>query len=347
MALFPHLEIEDKLQVNDKTRLDGTKSFVSKGGDAITDVTVQPGADGSAITVFDTSSDNWFLDWEFKTFSGDFDATNNKLDFKEAAGELTATITAATYTLSALATEIETQLNAVAVSNTYTVTVSKDNKVTISADGNFSLLPNEGTNSNTSILPIIGISSKPGFDDSAFANETTVTGEVVRWLPKAVVLELDDSTITSAETVYFKLYDEDGDALFSDDGDLVRYKADILKWVRPGRSSFKDYHRAAQEVILEFLRESGYVDLDGNPLKLKSLVFKDDVRRWSTFVTLRLIMTDLTNDVDDIFSRELSRFSSREEKARNMVFLRIDIDNDGKAEIGEGIKVRSGRMIRV
>ena len=144
MALFPHLELEGVVQINDKTRFSGVKSFVTKGASAITTMTVQPGADETPISIFDSDEDLRFLDWEFDTFEIDIDATNNKLDFKEGNGsELTATLVSATYTLSALATEIKTQLDATGAL-TYTVIVDSDDKMTISATDGFSLLPTDG-----------------------------------------------------------------------------------------------------------------------------------------------------------------------------------------------------------
>ena len=37
----------------------------------------------SAISVFDSESENRFLDWVYNDFEIDIDATNNKLDFTE------------------------------------------------------------------------------------------------------------------------------------------------------------------------------------------------------------------------------------------------------------------------
>lgn len=345
MALFAHLEIEDKLQIKDKSRFNGSKSFVSVGSDSITDVTVKPGADGSAITVFNSSQDLWYLDWQFNTWNGDFDVTNNKLDFNEGGSELTATVSAGTYTLATLAAEIKTQMDS-AGANTYTVSVDKDDKITISADGQFSLLPNTGSNSETSILPIIGFSSKPGFDDHLYENETSITGERVRSLPKAVTLEVDDGTLTDSQTKYVNLYSVAGDALFSNDNDLRSKKSDILRWVERGRNSFLNYHRAAQDEILNWCREEGYIDINGDPLEIKNFTNPTDLNLWSTYLTMRLIFDDLSNANDDIFYKEARGFESKEMKHRKMAFLRLDVDNDGKSDVGEGVKSRSVRLIR-
>lgn len=347
MAKFAHLEIEEKIQIEDKTRLSGIKSFISVGASALDAVTIKPGADESAISVFNTNQNLWFLDWQFEIFNGDFDATNNKLDFSEDGGttELTATITPGTFTLATLATEVQTQLNAEGAF-TYTVTVDKDDRFTIISTGNTSLLPNEGSNSETSILPIIGYSSKPGFDDNAFSNETELKGLKIRFLPKAITLSVDDSTTPVTQTRFIKLYSEAGDALFSIDADLRTKKSDVLNWIEQGRNTFIKFHREAQREILEFVREEGIVDIDGNPLKLKDFTNPSDLRLWSTFLTLRLILDDLSNAIGDVFDEDARGFESKEMKHRKMTFLRVDFDNDGRSDIGEGIKNRSVKLIR-
>lgn len=103
---------------------------------------------------------------DLKTLSASItvDATNNKLDFKEGAGELTATIASGKYLApySALVAAIATAMDA-AGANTY-VTTSYDpdsDKVTIAADGSFTLSTNTGTNTATSIYEDLG------FDESA------------------------------------------------------------------------------------------------------------------------------------------------------------------------------------
>lgn len=87
----------------------------------------------------------------------EIDVTNNKVDFQESAGELTATITPGTYTPAALATEIETQMNAVGVL-VYAVIYSATSGFVISntTDTEFSFLFRTGTNYLTTTGKSIG-----------------------------------------------------------------------------------------------------------------------------------------------------------------------------------------------
>jgi hypothetical protein len=67
MAIFPNLELEDVVQVNDKTRLNAAKSFVSKDEEAITLIEIEPEASAGYVDVTATAAKNWFLDWEYAT----------------------------------------------------------------------------------------------------------------------------------------------------------------------------------------------------------------------------------------------------------------------------------------
>lgn len=67
MAIFPKLIVEPIVQVNDKTRIDASKSYVSKDESSITLVEIQPSATDSFIDVTGSTSEDWYLDWEYAT----------------------------------------------------------------------------------------------------------------------------------------------------------------------------------------------------------------------------------------------------------------------------------------
>lgn len=344
MALFPNLDIEEKVQINDKTRLLGSRSFVTKGADAITTMTIKAGADGSALSVFDSKEANRYLDWQFSAFNIDVDSINNKIDFKEGSTVYAATISTNTYTLTDLCTEIKTQMES-AGAFTYTVTLS-DSKITIAANGTFSLLPATGVNYINSILPTIGFSPNAGSGDSDYANITTKTGKKIRHLTKSVEITIGDGATTSSVKEYIELYSVVGDALFSSDGDLKSHKEDIMNYLRSGRNSFLNFHRRAQDVIISTLDREGYIDVYGNKFTIDAFVDLEEFRQWSTFLTLRLIFEDRSNAIDDVFDRWAKDYGGYEVQAKSRAILRIDIDGDGLTEVGEGLQVRAGRLIR-
>lgn len=101
------------------------------------------------------------------------DSTNNKLEFQESAGtNLTATLTAGSYTPSALATEVQTQMNTTGGTPVYTVSYSAvTRKFTIASDrGGGSVFVLQGTGSNSAI----SAHKLLGFDDEATTNAASV-----------------------------------------------------------------------------------------------------------------------------------------------------------------------------
>ena len=75
-----------------------------------------------------------------------FNSTNNVITFSEGGGDLTATITPGTYSISNLETEIKTRMDT-AGSDTYTVSIDETTKkLTVSSNGIFSLLFSEPNN---------------------------------------------------------------------------------------------------------------------------------------------------------------------------------------------------------
>lgn len=61
--IFPNLELEANLQVDDKTRLDGRKTFITPDEAAITLVEIEPEAAAGFINV----TTNKYLDWQYAT----------------------------------------------------------------------------------------------------------------------------------------------------------------------------------------------------------------------------------------------------------------------------------------
>ena len=83
---------------------------------------------------------------------------NNKLNFDETAGELTATIVIGAFPPSEIIGKVKTAMDAVSVTNTFTVTLDRDTRlVTIASDvGNFELLLATGSQLGISIFPLLG-----------------------------------------------------------------------------------------------------------------------------------------------------------------------------------------------
>ena len=68
--IFPNLECEAIVQVNDKTRLNGSKSFITPDESAITLVEIEPESGNGYINVTGAAPLdplNWYLDWQYAT----------------------------------------------------------------------------------------------------------------------------------------------------------------------------------------------------------------------------------------------------------------------------------------
>lgn len=334
MAIFKVLEIEESVQTSDKTRLSASKAYVSKGTSAITKVEIKPGADESFVDVFVANKpEDWYLDWQFDAWTFDIDSTNNKVDFSEGSSSYVATLTSGTYnSLSTLATEIQTQMNA--ASSGYTVSVTGVQSLKFENAAQFKLLAKSGDNENVGILKHLGFE-----EDTESDNEQV---GIVEYAIKKITLQITATAVEST-SFYIKVYNEYGDRLFSNDSNLQIHEDQILKWVSRGRSSFKNVHRRAQKIMIEWLDGNGYVDAFQGSFNKWSFVDLSDVKDWATYMALRLIFEGISNANDDIFAKKAQRYASMESQARNR-YLKIDIDKDGILSTDEYARIRTGNL---
>lgn len=233
MALFPNLHYEATLQVNDKTRLDASSSYVDKSEAALTSIEIEPEAAAGFISVFDANSNNWYLDYQYAT------------------------------------------------------------------DG-----------------------------------------------AKAVTVRVDNGSGPVTATFTINVLTAADDRLFSTDQDLLAVRNDILKYLPEERNSFLNVHRKAQELIIADFDERGITDFEGNKLTKADVVDLSEVNEWSTYLALKLIFEDLSNAIDDVFERDAQRYMSEMLKHRDRSFLRLDLNNDGNLDLGEGVRMKSLGLIR-
>jgi hypothetical protein len=331
MSVFSICDHENEVQLLDKTRFDAQKSFWSKGSNEISALTIKPSLDGSAIDCFSSNRDEWYLDWAFASFSIDVDSTNSDLTFNEGGSDITASLTAGTYTLAQYATELQTQLNAESA-YTYTVSVSSLNKITVSTTVQFQF------------------KSSPVQEQCFFELDEIKTEHVssVVEYGKRIVTVTCSNVASETDTKYFyiNVYSKVGDYLFSQDGDLMAHEPDIMKWVTHGRSSFINVHRRAQKLIMNWIDEKGYVNTFGDKYIKRDIVDISEVNVWSTYLTLKLIFQGLSNSIDDIFDRKAGIYESLENGAKQRVALRLDVDKDGVADEGENLSIYSGSLYK-
>lgn len=136
------------------------------------------------------------------------------------------------------------------------------------------------------------------------------------------------------------------DKLFSGDQDIVPYEDDILKYVRSGRNSFLDKHRAAQKRILAILDEKRITAQDGSKLTKEHIFDKEEFKDWSKFMVLQMIFESLSNAVDDVFDRKAKKYASLCEMASNRAVLRIDLNKDGELTSNENLEGFSYSLLK-
>ena len=189
MPIFAHIETEYNLQLEDRTRLDASKSHTTLNQPPFTTLTIQPGLDTVPYNVYNSDKNKRYLDWEFSTWNIDIDSSNNKLDFKENAGALVATLASGTYTLYQLATQIQTQLNASTTQPlVYTVSINIDNDIIISSTGTFSLLIATGANR------LVSIYNNLFFGSEDLTGASSYTSETIQYLQKKIICYAGEDT---------------------------------------------------------------------------------------------------------------------------------------------------------
>lgn len=339
MPMFPILEIEEKVQVIDKTRFSGVKSFTSKGEAAITTATITPGTGATAINIFNTDQNEWYTDFGWTSWSFDVDSTCNKIDFSEGSTTYVATIASAVYTtVSSLALAIEVALNAAGGAGLFSLSVDENDKITFGSTVQFKLLGFSGNYRYSGLLPHVGVL----VDTDAALNYTS---QPVEYGLKKITLTINNGLVPVSHTMYQKVYTVNGDCLFSSDSEMVALEEDILKWVPPGRSSFKDVHRKAQQQIMDWINAQGYRTLDDDSFTKFDIVDKSQVRQWSTYLALGIIFEGNSNAVDDIFDKKSKAFYSKALDARNK-FVQMDVDGSGSIDSDETLRLNSGNLYR-
>lgn len=137
------------------------------------------------------------------------------------------------------------------------------------------------------------------------------------------------------------------DNLFSNDNDLLEFESDILNWVKDGRSSFLDKHRAAQELILNELDSAQIWKQDGTRFVAADIVDIKEFKQWSKFLTLSIIFNSLSNQVDDIFSQKAAKYQSMAISGKTRATYRLDFNQNGTIEQNsEKTENISGLLVR-
>ena len=188
------------------------------------------------------------------------------------------------------------------------------------------------------------INAKNWFLDWAYA---TAGSKVVSL---RITTALLPTPVVATFTKTITIITEADDKLWSEDADLVSIEPDILNWVRPGRATYKDYHRAAQKRILEWFDNIKVWDKNGEAFTKDDItlaIAQEDLKRISTYWALELIYGGITNEPDDVFSKnEQSARKQRKELQSDRSRIRVDYNKDGAQTKDEQYQMRAMRLYR-
>lgn len=127
--------------------------------------------------------------------------SNNKIDFNEGSGELTAELPVGDYTLEEYAQAVEDVLNDVG-SLTYTVVVDRvSRKLTVSATGNFSFLITSGTNNGESAFEMMGFNGADISGDDEYEGDSASGEEYEMQYPFFSYISFDDWKLQESAVV--------------------------------------------------------------------------------------------------------------------------------------------------
>lgn len=150
----------------------------------------------------------------------------------------------------------------------------------------------------------------------------------------------------ATSTISIKVVNAYEDCLFSTDDNLKAYEPDILSWLPEGYSSFNHIHRESRNNIVDWLDEIRLRKSNGDRFEARDLLEKEQVRRISCYMTLRVIFEGLSNQVDDVFDKKRAKFEALERSSKNRNYLTLDFDDDGQADNNDRQELASMTMVR-
>jgi len=140
--------------------------------------------------------------------------------------------------------------------------------------------------------------------------------------------------------------DEATDKLFSNDDDLKIHENDIKEFLKQGKISFKNFHRRSQALILDELDRKGFRLRDGSKITKDEILDKSEVKEWSTFLTLKLILESVSNAKDDIFRIKAEAYRICEKNSKDKAYLIFDWDKDDAITTADKTFIGSMEMVR-
>lgn len=170
--------------------------------------------------------------------------------------------------------------------------------------------------------------------DWAYSSEGTKT--------VSIRITTDGSPVTKTATLV--VVTSAADLLFSNDQDIVTHEPEIFRFLRPGRASFLDFHRKAQERILDNLKQRNILNWDGTKIEASNIFDRDEVKQWSKYLTISMIYESVQNEVEDLFAIKARDYMNLASKASDRATIALDKNIDGAVDSSPDLKV--SRLVR-
>lgn len=194
--------------------------------------------------------------------------------------------------------------------------------------------PDEGTTDLIEVEPDTGV----GFFDI-----TTNTNRAGRYFldyayatdgVKTITLRVTIATVPITYGFSINAITAENDKLFSSDADLIVKEPEIMGFLRSGRYTYLDKHRDSQKIILDWLDRQRIYGKDGERLVADDIQNIEEIRTWSTYLTLENIYKGLKNETGDVFDDKAQQYSLEvsAESMRKAIRIHQDIDGDGTKE---------------
>lgn len=164
---------------------------------------------------------------------------------------------------------------------------------------------------------------------------------------KTITVEATDGVSTVSQNFTIDVISEADDNLYSNDQQIFKIEQELLKYIPPGRNSYKNIHREAQSRILNYLDRKRIWNDDGEPYTKDQLNLYGELSLWSLYETILMIYQDLYVSVGDKFAEKINEYKALRNYERDRGAIRIDKNNnqvlDESTEIQE---LKSYRLIR-
>ena len=122
---------------------------------------------------------------------------------------------------------------------------------------------------------------------------------------------------------------EDTDSLFSKDSDIVNIEANLERYLQEGRSSFINFHRIAQGMILDSIAQRGITDYAGSRIDKTNIVDIEEMKEWSKYLCLYLIFKSVQSESGDVYGDKAQSYYDMATRSSERAFLRLDLNKDG------------------